>query len=97
MFIHVFLPTLFYACTCSVAHLAYSLTDSSSLPYSFPFLSTLLPQLRKELDAFDPSFFEEVEDLKYNYQEAVRRNVQYEEQISRLSQQLGVAPPTFDT
>lgn len=43
-------------------------------------------QLRKELDAFDPSFFEEIEDLKYNYQEAVRRNVQYEEQLAALSQ-----------
>ena len=68
-----------------------------SLCPSLPPSSTLLPQLRKELDAFDPSFFEEVEDLKYNYQEAVRRNVQYEEQISTLSQQLGVAPSTFDT
>ena len=52
-------------------------------------------QLRRELDAFDPSFFEEVEDLKFNYQEAVKRNIQYEEQITRLSQQLGGSPPTF--
>ena len=73
---------------------------TSSLAHAITFLHpslTLLFQLRKELDAFDPSFFEEVEDLKYNYQVAVQKNVQYEEQISRLSQQLGVAPPTFDT
>ena len=40
-----------------------------------------LLQLRKELDAFDPSFFEEIEDLKFNYQEALRRNVELEEQL----------------
>jgi len=77
-------------CICSITS-----SLAPSLPYSF--ISTLLPQLRKELDAVDPLFFEEVEDLKYNYQEAIKQNVQYEEQISRLSQQLGVAPPTFNT
>ena len=46
-------------------------------------------QMKKELDAFDPNFFEELEDLKYNYQEAVKRNVQYEEQLSSLAKQYG--------
>ena len=46
-------------------------------------------QLKKELDAFDPSFFEEIEDLKYNYQEAVRKNVQFEEELKKLSEQYG--------
>ena len=32
----------------------------------------------EELDAFDPAFFEELEDLKFNYQEAVMLNVKYE-------------------
>ena len=41
-------------------------------------------QLKKELDGFDPSFFEEIEDLKFNYQEAVKRNVQVEEQMRKL-------------
>lgn len=59
--------------------------------------SLSLSQLRKELDAFDPSFFEEVEDLKFNYQEAIKRNHQYEEHIAKLSQQLGVSPPTIHT
>ena len=53
------------------------------------------PQLRTELDSFDPSFFEEVEDLKFNYQEAVKKNVEYEQQITNLLQQLGVSPPSF--
>ncbi len=51
-------------------------------------------QLKKELDAFDPSFFEEIEDLKFNYQECVRRNVQLEEQ---LTQQYGVTIETAES
>ena len=47
----------------------------------------MLFQLKKELDTFDPNFFEELEDLKYNYQESVRKNVEYEEQLTKLSQQ----------
>ena len=47
-------------------------------------------QLKKELENFGPDFFEEIEDLKYNYQKAVERNVKYEEQLSQLSQQFGV-------
>ncbi len=50
-------------------------------------------QLKKELDAFDPSFFEEIEDLKFNYQECVRRNVQLEEQ---MTQQYGVTIETAE-
>ena len=46
-------------------------------------------QMKKELDAFDPNFFEELEDLKYNYQEAVKRNIQYEEQLNSLAKQYG--------
>lgn len=47
-------------------------------------------QLRKELEAFDPAFFEEIEDLKYNYQKAVERNVLYERQLRQMSRQFGV-------
>ena len=45
--------------------------------------------MKKELDAFDPNFFEELEDLKYNYQEAVKKNVQYEEQLNSLAKEYG--------
>ena len=41
--------------------------------------------MRKELDAFDSSFFEEIEDLKYNYHECLRRNVELEERLSHLT------------
>ena len=47
--------------------------------------------MKKELENFGPEFFEEIEDLKFNYREAVQRNVQYEEQLSQLSQQFGIS------
>jgi len=48
------------------------------------------------LDAFDPAFFEEIEDLKYNYQEAVKKNIQYEEQLVALAKQFGVSVPCLE-
>ncbi|XP_066265930.1 centrosomal protein of 290 kDa-like [Branchiostoma lanceolatum] len=48
-------------------------------------------KLRGELANFDPAFFEEIEDLKYNYREAVKKNVMYEEQLRMLSRQFGVS------
>ena len=47
-------------------------------------LQTLVAQLRQELAAFDPAFFHELEDLKYNYQQAVELNTQYEQQLALL-------------
>ena len=40
--------------------------------------------LKRELSNFDPSFFEEIEDLKYNYKQSVERNVQLEEILAKL-------------
>ncbi|XP_069345456.1 centrosomal protein of 290 kDa [Eulemur rufifrons] len=47
-------------------------------------------KLKKELENFDPSFFEEIEDLKYNYKEEVKKNILLEEKLKKLSEQLGV-------
>jgi len=47
-------------------------------------------ELKKELANFDPSFFEEIEDLKYNYKESVRRNVQLEEILAKLVQKYNI-------
>ncbi|XP_060063320.1 centrosomal protein of 290 kDa-like [Ylistrum balloti] len=47
-------------------------------------------RLKKELNNFGPDFFEEVEDLKYNYKQSVEKNVLYEEKLQQLSQQLGI-------
>ena len=66
-----------------------------SLSLSFFFLSFPAAQLKKELDAFDPAFFEEIEDLKFNYHEAVCRNVELEEQLRTLSVQYGFPLPGF--
>ncbi|XP_048578634.1 centrosomal protein of 290 kDa isoform X2 [Nematostella vectensis] len=53
-------------------------------------LSHEVTRLQKELEAFDPAFFEEIEDLKYNYKKAVERNVLYERQLKNVSKQFGV-------
>uniref|UniRef100_A0A6I8N3R7 Centrosomal protein 290 n=1 Tax=Ornithorhynchus anatinus TaxID=9258 RepID=A0A6I8N3R7_ORNAN len=47
-------------------------------------------QLKKELENVDPSFFEEIEDLKYNYNEEVKKNILLEERLKKLSEQFGV-------
>ncbi|KYO17387.1 centrosomal protein of isoform B [Alligator mississippiensis] len=49
-----------------------------------------IKKLRKELENFDLSFFEEIEDLKYNYNEEVKKNIILEERLKRLSEQFEV-------
>uniref|UniRef100_A0A452RRP6 Centrosomal protein 290 n=1 Tax=Ursus americanus TaxID=9643 RepID=A0A452RRP6_URSAM len=49
-----------------------------------------IKKLKKELENFDPSFFEEIEDLKYNYKEEVKKNILLEEKLKNLSEQCGV-------
>ncbi|XP_008566836.1 PREDICTED: centrosomal protein of 290 kDa [Galeopterus variegatus] len=49
-----------------------------------------IKKLKKELENFDPSFFEEIEDLKYNYKEEVKKNILLEEKLKKFSEQLGV-------
>ncbi|NWS95428.1 CE290 protein, partial [Mionectes macconnelli] len=47
-------------------------------------------ELRRELENYDPSFFEELEDLKYNYNEEVKKNILLEEKLKQLSEEFGV-------
>ncbi|XP_063783728.1 centrosomal protein of 290 kDa [Pseudophryne corroboree] len=49
-----------------------------------------IKRLKKELENFDPTFFEEIEDLKYNYNVEVKKNILLEEKLKALSQQFGV-------
>ncbi|XP_041072156.1 centrosomal protein of 290 kDa isoform X2 [Carcharodon carcharias] len=49
-----------------------------------------IKRLKKELKNFDPSFFEELEDLKFNYNQEVKRNILLEEQLKKLAEQFGV-------
>ncbi|XP_051886600.1 centrosomal protein of 290 kDa isoform X2 [Pristis pectinata] len=52
-----------------------------------------IKRLKKELENFDPCFFEELEDLKFNYNQEVKRNILLEEQLKKLSEQFGVEIP----
>ncbi|CAG5957606.1 unnamed protein product [Menidia menidia] len=53
-------------------------------------LQTEVKKLRKELGNFDPTFFEELEDLKYNYNIEVKKNILLEEQLKKVCNQFGV-------
>ncbi|XP_061310623.1 centrosomal protein of 290 kDa-like [Pezoporus flaviventris] len=46
--------------------------------------------LRRELENYGPSFFEEIEDLKYNYSEEVKKNIILEEKLKQLSEEFGI-------
>lgn len=52
-----------------------------------------IKRLKKELENFDPCFFEELEDLKFNYNQEVKRNILLEEQLKKLSEQFGMEIP----
>ncbi|XP_029398148.1 centrosomal protein of 290 kDa [Mus pahari] len=54
-----------------------------------------IKKLKKELENFDPSFFEEIEDLKYNYKEEVKKNILLEEKLKTLSEQFGFELPSL--
>ncbi|KNC54828.1 uncharacterized protein AMSG_01681 [Thecamonas trahens ATCC 50062] len=47
--------------------------------------------LRLELDAFDPNFFDELEELKYAYRSAVKKVAEYEKQMRLAQRQYGIA------
>uniref|UniRef100_A0A8C9RVU4 Centrosomal protein 290 n=1 Tax=Scleropages formosus TaxID=113540 RepID=A0A8C9RVU4_SCLFO len=47
-------------------------------------------KMKKELENFDPTFFEEIEDLKFNYNLELKKNLLLEEQLKKLSEQFGV-------
>ncbi|XP_029993075.1 centrosomal protein of 290 kDa isoform X1 [Sphaeramia orbicularis] len=53
-------------------------------------LQSQIQKLRKELESFDPTFFEEIEDLKYNYNLEVKKNILLEEQLRKVCDQFGV-------
>ncbi|XP_061772969.1 centrosomal protein of 290 kDa isoform X2 [Nerophis ophidion] len=44
-------------------------------------------KLKKDLDKFDPAFFEEIEDLKYNYNMELKKNIVLEEQLKKLQRE----------
>jgi chromosome segregation ATPase len=46
-------------------------------------------ELKTELSAFDPAFWDEIEDLKLNYREAIEAKGRYEQMLEHLSQRYG--------
>ncbi len=53
-------------------------------------LQSEVTKLKKELENFDPTFFEEIEDLKYNYNLEVKKNLLLEEQLRKVCDEFGV-------
>ncbi|KAM8891642.1 centrosomal protein of 290 kDa isoform 2-T2 [Spinachia spinachia] len=53
-------------------------------------LQSEVKKLKKELENFDPTFFEEIEDLKYNYNSEVKKNLLLEEQLKKVCDRFGV-------
>ncbi|KAK9830546.1 hypothetical protein WJX72_012389 [[Myrmecia] bisecta] len=51
--------------------------------------------LRMELNAFDPAFFEEIEDLKHEHHLLQLRCTEYDTLVHSMSAQLGQVPPSF--
>lgn len=49
--------------------------------------------LKTELNAFDPAFFEEIEDLKHEHHQLTIQCGTQQGVIRDLSRQLGIAPP----
>uniref|UniRef100_A0A8C3J6Z0 Centrosomal protein 290 n=1 Tax=Calidris pygmaea TaxID=425635 RepID=A0A8C3J6Z0_9CHAR len=54
-------------------------------------------KLRRELENFDPSIVEEIEDLKYNYNEEVKKNIILEERLKQLSEEYGIQVDSPDS
>ncbi|XP_041354771.1 centrosomal protein of 290 kDa-like [Gigantopelta aegis] len=54
-------------------------------------LQAELKKMKKELEHFGPEFFEEVEDMKYNYKRSVEKNILYEEKLKQISRQFGIS------
>ena len=52
--------------------------------------------MRDELSAFDPAFFDEIEDLKYDHHQLKLRCQDYEQVVQELSGQLGITAPVID-
>lgn len=53
-------------------------------------LEAEVKRLRKELDKVDLAFFDDIEDLKYNYNMEVKKNIVLSERFRKLSQRFGV-------
>ncbi|KAL0968641.1 hypothetical protein UPYG_G00269530 [Umbra pygmaea] len=54
-------------------------------------LQAEVKKMKKELENFDPTFFDEIEDLKFNYNLELKKNIVLEEQLKKVCEQFGIA------
>ena len=47
-------------------------------------------RLSRALENFDPTFFDEIEDLKFNYNVEVKKNILLEEELKSVCARFGV-------
>ena len=47
--------------------------------------------MKRELANFGPDFFDEIEDLKFNYKQAVEKNLLYEDKLQQVGKQFGIS------
>lgn len=52
---------------------------------------TEIQRMKRELDNFGPEFIEEIENLKCNYKESVKKNVLQEDQLKYLGEKFGIS------
>ncbi|XP_033010765.1 centrosomal protein of 290 kDa-like isoform X2 [Lacerta agilis] len=76
--------------SCSCKYLDQLLFEIQRLKMENESLSKERRMLRNELAALDKDFFDEIEDLKYALQEAIKLNTQYEKYLKQLSSTYGI-------
>ena len=53
-------------------------------------LQVEVKKLSRALENFDPKFFDEIEDLKFNYNLEVKKNILLEEELKKVCTRFGV-------
>ncbi|XP_020649172.3 uncharacterized protein LOC110078905 isoform X1 [Pogona vitticeps] len=76
--------------SCSCKYLDQLLVEIQRLKMENETISKERRMLRNEIAALDKDFFDEIEDLKYALQEAIKMNTRYERCLKQLSSTYGV-------
>ncbi|KAH0617827.1 hypothetical protein JD844_016453 [Phrynosoma platyrhinos] len=76
--------------SCSCKYLDQLLFEIQRLKMENETISKERRMLRNELVALDKDFFDEIEDLKYALQEAIKLNTQYEKCLKQVSSSYGI-------
>ncbi|XP_042321073.1 uncharacterized protein LOC121929513 isoform X2 [Sceloporus undulatus] len=76
--------------SCSCKYLDQLLFEIQRLKMENDTISEERRMLRNELAALDKDFFDEIEDLKFALQEAIKLNTQYEKCLKQVSETYGI-------